>query len=388
MPEVGLDGWHAHEQSRGGLLVGEPVGDNSGDLGFGRCQSGPTRDRPNSLPARPTCVRRRFLQRECPALVRSRRQLAEVRVPVPVAPVLPRGLGGAGQPRRFIGRTCPGRADRQTLQRVDPEETETVFARHGQQIVPMPLGGVVVAAEQCEDAVGEAHEAAHALIVVGGEVLDDCPFRGDPLGVAGSDREVGRLPLDEAATGHRTDDAVTKGRLDHRPSGRGILQHAEMSRSDGRVATRDLALGALAERRGRPRQHVTIAGEERNTSDALVGHVRERVHPRTVRWSEVRQLILRPARRSAELATNERDLGRAADNRRQREVVARVTLGCQQLLGGGEPAGRSRSSELRSPARADPNSGCRPRRTARSRPRSLPDPSWSRTRREMRDSLE
>ena len=88
-----------------------------------------------------------------------------MRVPVPVAAVFARGLGGAGQPRRFVGRACPCRADRQTLEGVDPEETETVFAGHGEEIVPMPLGGVVVAAEQCEDAVGEAHEAAHALIV-------------------------------------------------------------------------------------------------------------------------------------------------------------------------------------------------------------------------------
>ena len=48
-----------------------------------------------------------------------------------------------------------------------------MLARHGQQIVPMPFGRVGVAAEQCEDGVGEAHEAAHALIVVGGERLDD-----------------------------------------------------------------------------------------------------------------------------------------------------------------------------------------------------------------------
>ncbi len=93
-----------------------------------------------------------------------------------------------------------------------------MFAGHGEEIVPMPLGGAVVAAEQCEDAVGEAHEAAHALIVVGGVVLDRGPFRGDPLGVAGSDRQVRRLPSEEAATSRRADDAVTKGRLDRRPS--------------------------------------------------------------------------------------------------------------------------------------------------------------------------
>ena len=87
-----------------------------------------------------------------------------------------------------------------------------MFARHGQQIVPMPFGARCVSPpSSARTRVGEAHEAARALIVVGGELLDDGPFRGDPIGVAGRDREVGRLPLEEAATGHRADDAAHEG---------------------------------------------------------------------------------------------------------------------------------------------------------------------------------
>ena len=91
-----------------------------------------------------------------------------------------------------------------------------------------------------------------------------------------------------------------------------------------------------------------LAGEEGDAGDALVGEeAREDAHSRTVRWCEVRQLIPRPARTAGELAADKSDLGFAADNRSQREVVGRVALGREQFLGGGEPAGRGQSSELR-----------------------------------------
>ena len=68
-------------------------------------------------------------------------------VAVAVAAVLARRLGGAGQSRRFVRRAGSCCAYRQTFEGVDPEETETVIGGDREEIVPMPLGGVVVAAE-------------------------------------------------------------------------------------------------------------------------------------------------------------------------------------------------------------------------------------------------
>ena len=103
---------------------------------------------------------------------------------------------------------------------------------------------------------------------------------------------------------------------------------------------------------------------------------------------EVHQLIPRPARTPDELAADKSDLGIAADDRSQREVVARVALGCEQFLGGGEPAGRSPvassdGAHERAPSRA---AGLVEQLAGDGEASRIP--RWSRPRREMRGSLE
>ena len=65
----------------------------------------------------------------------------------------------SGEAGGFLGGAGAGRAERQTLEGVDPQEADATFRGEREQVVPMGLSVVIVVVVESQDPVGEMHAA-------------------------------------------------------------------------------------------------------------------------------------------------------------------------------------------------------------------------------------